>query len=274
VATRWCDTVIVANEFDRELALANHLVPPSKLLCIANGIDLETVDATPASPEIHSSLGVSRNGQVIGVMARLFPQKGIEYFLQALPEIIRQRPRTQAVIIGEGPLRPSLEAMTLELGLGSVVRFCGFRSDWIGALRALDVFVLPSLWEGLPITLLGAMATNRPIVASAIKGVTDVCGADPVAHLVPPRDSAQLADAVLRFLKDPECARNFGEAARRRVEEKYSDTKTSEEFWSVYAALLQKTGQLQPAPEGEVALANHMAEPVLDFANHRAMARH
>ncbi|MBU5613387.1 glycosyltransferase [Geomonas azotofigens] len=248
IATGWCHLIIAANKFDRDLAIETGIVRPEKIVTIKNCIDLDTIDRTPAPEGIRASLGLGRQGKVIGVMARLSPQKGLEYFFDALPSVLAEFPSVQVLVVGEGELLQALKARVEGLGLSGQVVFAGFRSDWIEVLRAIDLFVMPSLWEGLPITLLGAMATSRPIVTTRIKGITDVCGDGEVALLVEPANSAALSDAMARLLRDEAAAARYGAGARRRVEEEYSETVMNARIWNCYQTLL--AGKPLTAAEG------------------------
>ena len=241
MATSWCDIIISANQADRQMVIEAGIVSEAKITNIPNGIDLKSIDAAECPSDLRKSLGLVGDGKIVGVMARLVPQKGIEYFLDAIPQITQVHPTVQFVVVGDGPQRVELEARVDRLGLKPVVNFVGFRSDWIQVLRVMDLFVMPSLWEGLPITLLGAMATSRAVVATRIKGITDVCGGAPVAWLVEPKDSQALAQAILALLADDALARAFGLAARQLVEEKYSEEVMNEQIWQVYEYFLVKS---------------------------------
>jgi len=240
VATRWCDLIIAANKFDRDLAIETGIVTADKIVTVKNCIDLDAIDNTAVDDNVHRSLGLVKSSKVVGVMARLSQQKGLEYFLDALPSVLQECPSLQILIVGEGDLLSKLKAQVDDLGLTGKVVFAGFRSDWVEVLRVMDVFVMPSLWEGLPITLLGAMATKRAIVATRIKGVTDVCGDEESAILVEPADSASLALAITTLARDENMALRFGKAARRRVEEEYSESAMNSRIWNSYCTLLHQ----------------------------------
>lgn len=240
LATRWCDLIIAANSADRQLALDTGIAPEGKIVTVENCIDLEAIDTAPFSTEIYHSLGLNPDKKIVGVMARLSPQKGIEFFIEAMPTVLQDYPTVQFLIVGEGQLLAELKALVDSKELTSVVNFVGFRSDWVEVLRVIDVFVMPSIWEGLPITLLGAMASARPIVATRIKGITDVCGVEDVAILVEPSDSKALAQAINILLGDEVRALAFGRSARRRVEEEYSEKVMNSRIWQLYSEILTK----------------------------------
>jgi glycosyltransferase involved in cell wall biosynthesis len=238
IATQCCDLIISANQEDRQLAIELGIAYESKIVHIPNGIDLTEIDASPMPSDIYATLGAQSGRKIVGTMARLAPQKGIEFFLEAASEVIRVDPTVQFIVVGEGPQRADLEALSKQMGIN--VMFVGFRSDWIQVLRVMDVFVMPSLWEGLPMTLLGAMATSRPIVATRIKGITDACGNHKVARLVEPKDSHAIAQGIIGFLQDDSMSMTYGFAARKRVEEEYSESVINAKIWQLYASLLKK----------------------------------
>jgi len=237
LATNWCDMIIAANESDRELAVRSGIALHNKIVTIKNCIDIESIDKR--QNDIRSSFGISPNVNIVGVMARLSEQKGLEYFINALPRIFEVFPDTHVLIVGDGELLQGLNTQVSILDISSKVTFTGFRTDWIEVLRVFDVFVMPSLWEGLPITLLGAMATGKPIVATRIKGIIDVCSESKVAILVEPRDSKGLADGIMEFLGDRIISEEYGAAARANVVKEYSETVMNSRTWSLYSRLLK-----------------------------------
>jgi glycosyltransferase involved in cell wall biosynthesis len=238
LATRWCDFIIAVNESDRRKALDQAIVTDSKIVTIPNGIDLEEADRELSrdSESLRHELGLEPGRRIVGVIGRLAEQKGIEYFIDAVPPVHARFPDIDFVIVGVGELEDELRRRIQKHGLKGRVRFAGFRSDSYRLLKLLDVFVMPSLWEGMPITLLEAMAAAKPIVATRIKGIMDVCAGDDVAVLVEPADSAALAEGIIRLLSNSTLATRLGHHARIRVESAFSDRKMKESTWHVYEA--------------------------------------
>lgn len=244
LATGWCDFIITVNENDRLKALEHGIVDPSKIVTILNGISLEEADAELAQDigPVLEELRLDPKRPIVGVLGRLAPQKGVRFFLEAIPAIVRRFPEAQFLVVGSGELEDELRLEASRLNVADRVRFAGFRSDSFRLLRAMNVLVMPSLWEGLPITLLEAMAASLPIVATRIKGITDVCeGADAVL-LVEPANSTAIAVAVARFLADPEEAKRLGRAARAHIEKRFSDRDMTQRTWAVYEAVARKKG--------------------------------
>jgi glycosyltransferase involved in cell wall biosynthesis len=169
---------------------------------------------SPVSDQVKGELlGVTRDA-VIGAVGRLVERKGFKYLIDAMPLLLRKRPNLTLAIVGEGPLKESLQRQAASLGLADKVRFLGFRRDLRYVLQAIDVFALPSLKEGLPITLLIVMAEGRPVVASAVDGVPTFVHHDRTGLLVPPKDPEKLAEAIARLLDDRSLAAQLGSAGR------------------------------------------------------------
>ena len=157
---------------------------------------------------LRRSLGVPNDAPLIGTVTRLHEQKGIRYLLDAAPAVLRRFPEARFLIIGDGPQRQALEAQAEAPGLSSCVRFLGFQDHAQAWMAGFDLVVMPSLWEGTPQTAFEAMALGKPIVASGVDGLAEVLRDGETAKLVPPRDPARLAEAIMQLLEHPEeCAR-------------------------------------------------------------------
>jgi glycosyltransferase involved in cell wall biosynthesis len=166
-------------------------------------------------------------------------QKGFECLIECVPEIVRTYPDTKILIVGDGQLMESLEALSKELGVRDNVIFAGFRSDIKEILSAVDLLVVPSLLEGFPMVTLEAMAMAKPIVAANIDGITEQITDGVNGILVPPKDPSALAKAVVRVLNDKEFAGIMGLAAREKVEQDFSVEKMVSETEKVYLSLLR-----------------------------------
>lgn len=191
--------------------------PRTKMEVIHNAVDVAAFDRTP-DRALRQAIGGPEEGPMVLVVARLDPQKGHRHLLAAAREI----PDAVFVFAGDGPLRPALEAMACDLGLRERVRFLGERSDVADLLAACDVFVLPSLYEGLPISVLEAMAARRPVIATAIGGTDEAVDDGETGLLVPPADPTSLAAALRRVLADGELRARMGQAGHARVVERFS----------------------------------------------------
>lgn len=205
---------------------------------IYNGVRLGGICPQKTPKEVRSLLRVSDSVRLIGVVGRLTAVKGHQHFLEALVKMNRRASDIHGVIVGDGPLRESLQSQAHALGLADRVHFVGHRDDTYDFMRALDVFVLPSLHEGIPMVLLEAMALTRPIVASRIGGIPEVVHDGVHGLLVPVGDAGALADACLRHLTDGELAARCAAAARSRVEQHFSSEAMADHMCRLYAEVI------------------------------------
>lgn len=189
-------------------------IPERKISVIVNGINVDKF-----IPSRDSSRLTARR---IGIIARLAPVKDIGTLLRALKIVITVFSDVQLDIIGDGSERTLLEELTKELNLANSVTFHGFRRDIPDVLYPIDIFVLSSISEGTSITLLEAMAAGKPVVVTNVGGNPAIIEDGVNGFLVPSRDPEQMADAIIRLLKDSETCRKMGEANIRKVENHYS----------------------------------------------------
>jgi glycosyltransferase involved in cell wall biosynthesis len=201
-------------------------VPREKIRVVHNGASIPPRSA-PASP------GTAGGALRVLTACRLHQQKGLDDLLRAVPSV----PGAIFLIAGEGPDRPRLEDIARQLGIADRVRFLGFRKDVPQLLDACDLFVLPSLYEGLPLVLLEAMAHERPIVATKVPGNDEVV-ADGAGLMVPPRDPDALAAGIIALASDPARARRVAAAGRERVEASFSVARMVDGVVQVYADAL------------------------------------
>jgi len=196
--------------------------PIERLAVIPNGVDVERYAREVDRDAVRSSIGVAPDAQLAIVVAKLMTQKGHAVLLDALPRVLERVSALRVVLVGEGELRGALDARVTDGGLAGRVIFAGNRGDIPQLLAASDLFVLPSLWEGLPMALLEAMASGLPVVATAVSGTREVIEPGRSGILVPPGDADALAEAMLGVLEQPAVAASLGAAARKRVEDCYS----------------------------------------------------
>jgi len=174
-----------------------------KITTIPNGIDLSKYNIKIDKEMKRKELGISTNGPIIGLCVRLTKQKGITYLLQAMPKIIREIPECDValVIAGKGEFEEQLRIDAISLGIDKNVYFIGPRLDVPELLKLFDLYVLPSLWEGLPVVLIEAMAAGCPIVATDVGGNSMVIVHGENGLLVETRNPEELANAVIKMLK-------------------------------------------------------------------------
>jgi L-malate glycosyltransferase len=197
-------------------------VPASRLLLMPYGIPLAGLNPRLSRQEARERLGLSAGSLVIGAVGRLEEQKGHRHLLAALPELQRQIPALVVLIVGEGREEENLRRQVKELRLSATVRFLGTRRDLPEIFRALDLFVQPSLWEGLPLALLKAMGAGLPVVATRVSGSQEAIADGVNGCLVAPGDPEALGRAILELHCHPEARQRLGDAARGTVVERYS----------------------------------------------------
>jgi glycosyltransferase involved in cell wall biosynthesis len=256
---RCVDYYIAVSEANARYLTEEKGLPGRKIIVIWNGIDLTRFNPThPAPLDIKRSIGFDDSDPLLLVVGRLEPQKGHHVLLQALPAVCQEFPRARLVCIGEGALRSELEGKARSLGLEGSVRFTGYQSNIPDWLAAADVTVLPSFYEGLPITAIECLAAGKPMVATSVDGTPEVVVNEKTGLTVPPGNADHLAAAICRFLREPELRRRLGTAGRRWVEEHFSLErqifKTQELYLRAWeqCAKAENTGpRLQPSESWE-----------------------
>lgn len=241
LASKWMTLSVSVSEAIRRRVSEERGVPASKTRAILYGVDTERFRPLPGGAA-RRGLGLKGKGPVFGVIARLTEQKGHRFLLEAAASALRVRPDLRFVFAGDGPLRETLEAQARGLGIGDRVRFLGFRSDVPALLAAFDVFVLPSLYEGLPNAVLEAMACGRPVVATAVDGTPEVVEDGVTGLLVPPRDPARLSEALLKTAGSARLRERMGREARRRAVALHGVDRQVDAFHGLYRELLCSRG--------------------------------
>lgn len=212
---------------------------------IPNGIDIEQWRNQPDPASARAELELERDAFVVGTLGRLHEQKGHRYLLEAARAVLSQMPNAVFLMAGYGPLREALEARADELGIGSSVRFLGYRTDVPRILAALDVFALPSLWEGMSNAILEAMAASKPVVATAVDGNVEQVRHVETGLLVPPGDAKALARAILELGQDRATAEQMGRRGRERVGRDFLLERTTRATLDLYARLLAERAGIE-----------------------------
>jgi glycosyltransferase involved in cell wall biosynthesis len=236
--SRFTDRLVLVCQSDLRMARKHKLSPEGKMRVILNGIDVRPMAETAALARHRSELGWTPGRPVIGTIARLHRQKGIVHLLKAGRRILEAVPESRIVVVGDGPQSAKMRREARRLGLGERCLFLGARTDAAALLALFDVFVLPSLWEGLPFVLVEAAALGKPIVATAVDGVPEILEDGQTGLLVPPGDSGALADAVVRLLRDKDEAGRLAERARSLVPFRFPLRRMVEQTQNLYLELL------------------------------------
>ena len=215
------DMILCVTEDDFNLALRSGLVKKNKSLIIKNGIDVKRFAVSQLQKRRMTHPEKKSQTVVVGTIGRLHEQKGHKYFLEAARIILSEYPETRFHIVGDGDLREQLEQLAIQLGIIRSVQFLGSRIDIPEQLGRMDIFVLSSLWEGLPIVLLEAMAARKPIVSTSVNGIPEILQDGKSALLVPSRDSNALAAAIKILIQNNVLSKRISDCAYRLVCQKY-----------------------------------------------------
>lgn len=216
-------------------------LPAHKLRAVQNGIRLRP--APGGAPDLRRALGLAATARIVLTVGRYTDQKGHCYLADAVPAVRAAVPDAHFVWVGDGPLEDDLRGQVAALGMGGCVHFLGKRGDVSGLLADADLFVLPSLFEGLPAVILEAMAAGRPVVATAVCGSSETVRDGETGRLVPPRSPAALADAITDALAQPARAAAWGAAGRRLFERQFTAARMARETASLYEELLSRASK-------------------------------
>lgn len=215
-------------------------VSPDKITVIHNGIDVEEFTDSTSCEKLMDLFGLQSNVPTVGFTGRIERQKGLHIFLHAAQYILQSGRPVQFLIVGDGSLCRELESLAKKLEIEQHIIFTGFRSDRsevLTILRLLDIFVMPSLWEGLGLSIIEAMRAGKPVVASNVDGIPEVVLDQETGILVPPNEPKALADAICILLDSPEKCREMGEMGRQRALKHFSIdrmVRDYEEFYDSY----------------------------------------
>lgn len=245
-AVDWClakvstKLVACAPQVERSL-IEDGRISPDKILTISNGIDLDRFEDIPPL-DLVDEFSAPRRAVTIALIGRLHTLKGHLDLLQALVSLKRRSAQFHVFFVGEGEHRDEIAARSRDLKLNECVTFTGLRSDIPSIMVAIDIVVMPSHWEGLPMTLLEAMASGRAIVATSVGGIPDVITDDYNGILVPPREPAALERALNDLMQDEERRKRLGKHARATVTEKYNAAHIIKKYEALYKEVQSKAG--------------------------------
>jgi glycosyltransferase involved in cell wall biosynthesis len=214
-------------------------VPVSKMVIIRNGIGAEAfVEPNAARRDEMASWFAERPRWIVGAAGRMSPEKGFADLIDAASEVLKQRPGAGFVLFGSGPLEDDLKRRVAECGIQEKFVFAGFRSDLNRFLGSLDVNVMSSYTEGLPVVLLEAGAAGVPTVATAVGGIPEVIADGQNGYLVRAGDSSALAQRILAMIDDDAKRKAMGAAARDKVRRDFSFTAMSQQYQELFRKLV------------------------------------
>jgi len=234
--------MVAVSDQVRMLAICDEGVRPEHIQVILNGITLPKPQNTPTvtRAQLERKFSIDAQSPLILTVGRLTVQKGQTYLLAAAPKVLARFPNIYFAIAGAGHQRSNLIAQAADLGIQDAVKFLGKRADIPDLLAAADLFVLPSLWEGLPLALLEAMGAGKPVVATRVEGVEDVLDDGRNGYLVPPANADALARALIQILSEGEDVwRLFGERGKRLIVKEYTIDRACQQYEQLF---LEKLG--------------------------------
>lgn len=224
----WTSSYFGVAEAQRPYIVDGLHCPDHKVRIIHNGVELALFDVR-CDRGILTQFGIDAEQPVVGIIASLRDEKDHPTLLRAARAVLDDVPEAQFLIVGDGPTRSELEALSFELGIADNVHFAGARKDIPQLLSAIDVFTLSSVTEAFPMSVLEAMACARPVVCTDVGGVSEVVENGVSGFLVPPSNPAQLAARLTGLLSRPDLMKRMGEAGRRRIEADYSLDRSVQE---------------------------------------------
>lgn len=238
---RGTDAVIASAKSVKDFYVGQVGADPSQVEVIYNAVDWSQLESTLTRDQLRASIGVPPEAMAAGIIARLTEQKAHRVLFEA----IAQHPSLQQlhlVVVGDGELRESLKQRVATLGLQHRVHFVGARRDLGNILNAVDLFTMPSLWEGLPLSLVLAMGAGLPVVTTRVAGIPEVVQHGISGLLVSPGKSDELAAALARVIEDASLRRSLGEAARAFVRPRFGVEKYVQSITGLYDRLLAAKG--------------------------------
>jgi glycosyltransferase involved in cell wall biosynthesis len=235
---RFVTRFIVVSDALRKMYVEGRGIEERRVVCIYNGVEPERFSPVHPGTESSGHRAIRHKKISVGCFGRLVWQKGIEYLIRAIPEVVSEVAPVHFLMVGDGPERDRLETMAAEMGIGDCITFTGFMEDVLPLLSRVNVVVIPSVKEGFPMISLEAMAMAKPIVATQIEGITEQLQHRRSALLVPPKSSNALAKAIVALLREKSLAAALGREARKVVQQRFTLQNTITATQDVYEALL------------------------------------
>lgn len=239
LANRFMD-IIIANSYAGQTDLIKNMqVPCSKTAVIHNGKTISYYDQTQADYSVLAKSGINcKEAVIVGMVGRMHEQKGHEYLLKAAASIKDER--IKFVLVGDGPLMAKMKNLANQLQIEGKILFLGEIRDIRPIVSFFDIFVLPSLWEGLPGVILEAMIMQKPVVATAIDGNTELVADRRTGFLVPPKDPHALAEKIMELADNKQLRIRMGREGRKRAERYFTVDRMVQEYETVYDRLIEK----------------------------------
>jgi glycosyltransferase involved in cell wall biosynthesis len=238
------DLIIAISDHIARFTVSRGVRYPARVRRVYHGMEPNVTEALERDGKlIRAELGVGPQDFLVGNVGRLALQKGQRHLILAMPLLLERVPRAHAVIAGGGDLEDYLRDLSVEAGVADRVHVLGPRRDVPALMHAIDVFAMPSIWEGFGLVLLEAMAAGRPVVASRVATIPEVVVDGETGVLVPAGDRVALAEGLAALAHDSELARRYGEAGRERLRRQFSIEKMVGDTELLYRELLEQRGR-------------------------------
>lgn len=235
------DTFYVANSQPGMQSVIHTMrLPERKIVVIPNGLEQfdYPIDRDSERNVIRSEFGFTNDHGIVGIVAQLRPPKRHDLLIQSIAKLNQRFPSVRLLIIGQGDIEPSLRELSSQLGVAGKVVFAGYRSDARRILLALDVFALPSVVEGQPVSILEAMDASLPVVATRVGGIPDIVVEGETGFLVEPGNLESFTASLERLLSSPELRLKMGQSGKQRVQKYFSAEAMAEQFQRLYEKCL------------------------------------
>jgi glycosyltransferase involved in cell wall biosynthesis len=227
------DAIIAISKDAKRRLVAFNLFDYAKLTVIYNGIRATSLKTDERAIK-ENIFGIDSKCKVAGTVSRLSEEKGQIVLLDAFSEVLQAVKDVRLVFVGDGPLKERLIEHSKELGIADKVIFLGFRKDAVEIMRAFDIFVLPSMTEGISLSLLEAMAAGKPTVVTHVGGNPEIVIHEVTGFLISPQALGKLSDAIIKLLQDEGLSKKMGEAGKKCVEESFTLDRMVDEYRSLY----------------------------------------
>jgi L-malate glycosyltransferase len=253
VMTRRRDRFLAVGEAVGQALITNEGLPANRVQVVYNGINLEPFEQLPSDrAAIRAELGFSPDDFLIMQVARLDGLKDHCTAIRTMQHLLREAPRAKLILVGEGPERAKIEPLIRELELEENVRLLGSRRDVPRLLSAADVFLLTSISEGIPLTIIEGMAAGLPVVSTDIGGVREILGDPPIGRLAPAGDDNQLAQALIELAEKPALRREWGERGRQRAFDLFSEQTMHAQYADIFDEVIGSPHRPRALPEKAV----------------------
>jgi glycosyltransferase involved in cell wall biosynthesis len=232
----WVDGMVaVSDDVKRSILGTMNGMQADKISVIPNSVDITRYGEDSGRNVLRQNLGFSDAEHLMAVVATFKRQKGHIFLIEAASKLTRKFPDLHFLLLGDGELRVEMQSLSSDLGLENNIHFLGTRNDVPQILSASDSFILPSLWEGLPMALVEAMASGLPIIATDVSGTRQVMVPGETGYMIPPGNSQEIILAVTAMLTNPTQSQLMGNNARQRVEDMWSAEKQARDIVTLFS---------------------------------------